>query len=359
MGPRPDFNVRALSHPSRYRKDPMTRTGRGRPTLEQVALRAGVSRATSSRVVSGSPRVAPEIQEAVRRAIAELGYVPNTGARRLPTQRTGLYALVVPEPASRVFSDDLFFPGLIQGVSEELEAADSQLVLTLATSPTSNTRIVQYAIGRHVDGVMIASMHGANPLPAAMHRFGVPVVANGRPMRPAGFPYVDIDHAGGVETAIRYLVRSGRNRIATIAGPQDMVAGVDRLAAFRSALVGSNRRSLVGLGDFTRESGAEAMRRLLADDPGLDAVFVASDLMADGALRTLRQAGRRIPDDVAVIGFDDVETARYTDPGLTTVRQPIHDLGRQLARQVVRLARGEDVESSLVLPTQLMIRGSA
>lgn len=337
----------------------MTSTGRGRPTLEEVALRAGVSRATASRVVNGSPKVAPEIQDAVRRAISELGYVPNTAARSLVTQRTGLYALVVPEPASRVFSDDLFFPGLIQGVSEELEAVDRQLALTLVSSPTSYARIEQYALGRHVDGVMIASMHGADPLPETLHRLGVPVVANGRPMRPGKFPYVDIDHAGGVETAIRYLVRSGRARIATIAGPQDMVAGVDRLSAYRSALTGSKRRSLVAVGDFTRESGAEAMRLLLADDPHLDAVFVASDLMADGALRTLRQAGRRIPDDVAVIGFDDVEIARYTEPTLTTVRQPINELGRRLARQVVRLCGGEDVEPSLVLPTKLIIRASA
>ncbi len=337
----------------------MTRTGRDRPTLERVALRAGVSRATASRVVNGSPTVAPEIQEAVHRAISELGYVPNTAARSLVTQRTGLYALVVPEPASRVFSDDRFFPGLIQGVSEALEAADQQLVLTLASSPTSHARIERYALGRHVDGIMIASMHGADPLPTTLHRLGVPVVANGRPMGPARFPYVDIDHAGGVETAIRYLVRSGRTRIATIAGPQDMVAGVDRLAAYRAALAGTDRRSLVAVGDFTRESGAEAMRLLLADDPDLDAVFVASDLMADGALRTLRQAGRRVPDDVAVVGFDDVEIARYTEPTLTTVRQPINELGRQLANQVIRLAAGEDVEPALVLPTQLIIRGSA
>jgi DNA-binding LacI/PurR family transcriptional regulator len=333
--------------------------GRERPTLEKVALRAGVSRATASRVVNGSPKVAPEITEAVQRAVAELGYVPNPAARSLVTQRTDLFALVVPEPASRVFSDDLFFPGLIKGVSEELDDANKQLVLTLATSPNSHGRIERYALARHVDGVMIASMHGVDPLPATLHRMGIPVVTNGRPLRPAGFPYVDIDHAGGVSDAVRYLVQSGRTRIATIAGPQDMVAGVDRLAGYRSALTRSRRRSIVAVGDFTRESGAEAMRQLLADDPALDAVFVASDLMADGALRTLRQAGRRVPDDVAVIGFDDVEIARYTEPPLTTVRQPIAELGRRLARQLLRLAENEDVEPALVLPTELVIRESA
>ena len=184
-------------------------------------------------------------------------------------------------------------------------------------------------------------------------------MATGRPLGPTTIPYVDVDHAGGVEEAVRYLLAQGRKRIATIAGPQDMVAGVERLSGYRTALAGSRRRSIVAVGDFTRESGAEAMATLLADDPGLDAVFVASDLMADGALRTLRRAGRRVPDDVAVIGFDDVEMARYTDPPLTTIRQPIVELGRRLAGQVLRLVAGEEIEPAQILPTELIRRATA
>jgi DNA-binding LacI/PurR family transcriptional regulator len=337
----------------------MNMTGRDRPTLERVASRAGVSRATASRVVNGSTKVAPEIQEAVRRAVAELGYVPNPAARSLVTQRTDLFALVVPEPAGRVFSDDPFFPGLIKGISEELEAADKQLVLTLATSPTSHARIERFVGSGHVDGVMIASMHGADPLPTALHRLGVPVVANGRPLGRSQIPYIDVDHVGGVVAAVRHLLELGRRRIATIAGPQDMVAGVDRLAGYRNALAGSHRRSIVAVGDFTRESGGEAMKVLLDDDPRLDAVFVASDLMADGALRTLRRTGRRVPEDVAVIGFDDVEIARYTEPALTTVRQPIGEIGRHLVRQLLRQLAGEEIEPALILPTELVIRETA
>jgi DNA-binding LacI/PurR family transcriptional regulator len=309
-------------------------------------------------VVNGSQTVAPEIREVVQRAVAELGYVPNPAARSLVTQRTESYALVVPEPASRVFSDDQFFPGIIRGVSEELEAADKQLVLMLATSTTSHDRIERYTLGGHVDGVMMASMHGSDPLPVTLARMGVPVVANGRPLGRATVPYVDVDHAGGVAGAVRYLLETGRRRIASIAGPQDMVAGIERLAGYRQALTGSDRRSIVAVGDFTRESGAAAMRQLLADDPSLDAVFAASDLMADGALRTLRQAGRRVPDDVALVGFDDIEIARYTEPTLTTVRQPIVEMGRTLVRQLLRLAAGEPVESALILPTELVIRES-
>jgi DNA-binding LacI/PurR family transcriptional regulator len=334
-------------------------TSRQRPTLERVASRAGVSRATASRVVNGSEKVTPEIRDAVRRAIAELGYVPNPAARSLVTQRTDLFAFVVPEPAGRVFSDDPFFATLIKGASAELELAEKQLVLTLATSSASHARIERFVSGGLVDGVMIASMHGADPLPNTLHRMGIPVVANGRPLGSSPIPYVDVDHIGGVHDAVGYLLGQGRRRIATIAGPQDMVAGMDRLAGYRSALAGSRRRSIVAVGDFTRESGAEAMRTLLDDDPRIDAVFVASDLMADGALRTLRQAGRRVPDDVAVVGFDDVEIARYTDPPLSTVRQPIAEIGRTLVRQLLRVTAGEEVERALVLPTELVIRESA
>jgi DNA-binding LacI/PurR family transcriptional regulator len=334
-------------------------TGRGRPTLEKVALRAGVSRATVSRVVNGSPTVDPGIRETVLRAVQELGYVPNPAARSLVTQRTDSYALIVPELASRVFSDDQFFPGVIRGVSQELEEADKQLVLMLASSTTSYERIERYATGGHVDGVMFASLHGADPMPATLARQGIPVIASGRPLGHQTVPYIDVDHAGGVAKAVRHLLDLGRSRIATIAGPQDMVAGIERLAGYRSELRDSRRRSIVAVGDFTRESGALAMRQLIDDDPQLDAVFVASDLMADGALRTLRQAGRRVPDDVAVVGFDDVEMARYTEPPLTTVRQPILDIGRQLVRQLLRLAAGEDIEPAVILPTDLVLRESA
>jgi DNA-binding LacI/PurR family transcriptional regulator len=330
-----------------------------RPTLEQVARRAGVSRATVSRVVNGSTRVAAPIREQVHRAVAELGYVPNLAARSLVTQRTDSIALILPETTTRVFSDDQFFPGIIRGVSQQLEAADKQLVLMLVGSVAAHERAEAYATGGHVDGVLFASVHGADPLPELLARSGVPVVCSGRPMGRSKVPYVDVDQRGGVAAAVAHLLERGRRRIATIAGPQDMVAGLDRLAAYRQALAGSDRRSIVAVGDFTRESGVVAMRQLLADDPSLDAVFVASDLMAHGALRALRDAGRRVPEDVAVVGFDDIEMARYTDPPLTTVRQPIEEIGHTLARQLLRLLAGEPVEPALVLPTDLVLRDSS
>jgi DNA-binding LacI/PurR family transcriptional regulator len=329
-----------------------------RPTLEAVAARAGVSRATASRVVNGQTTVAPQIRDAVLRAIDELGYVPNSAARSLVTQRTDSIALVVSEPPTRVFSEDPLFSTVIRSASYELEAVNKQVVLMLASSAESHARVERYIAGGHVDGVMLISMHGADPLPSALSRLRVPVVSYGRPAVPVEIPYVDNDNVGGAETAVRHLVELGRRRIATIAGPQDMIGGQDRLTGYRNVLRDSDRRSIVAVGDFTRESGAVAMRQLLRDDPALDAVFVANDLMAVGALQSLRQAGRRVPDDVAVVGFDDIEAARYTEPPLTTMRHPIAEQTAAMVGLLLRLF-GEGPAVPVILPTELIIRESA
>lgn len=331
-----------------------------RPTLEQVARAAGVSRATVSRVVNGSVTVAAPAREAVRRAVAELGYVPNPAARSLVTQRTDSVALILPESTHRVFSDDQFFPGVIRGVSQELEAAGKQLVLMLVGSASAHERAERYTTGGHVDGVLLASLHGTDPLPEVLLCRGVPVVCSGRPLGSSQAPYVDVDQHGGVAAAVAHLRAAGRRRIATIAGPPDMVAGKDRLAAYQRAVSGPGRGggSIVATGDFTRDSGVAAMRQLLAEHPTIDAVFAASDLMAHGALAALREAGRRVPDDVAVVGFDDIALARYTEPPLTTVRQPIEEIGRTITRQLLRLLAGTPVDRAVVLPTELVVRES-
>ncbi|MEV0896816.1 LacI family DNA-binding transcriptional regulator [Actinoplanes sp. NPDC049802] len=336
-------------------------TTRERPTLEAVARHAGVSRATVSRVVNGSTTVAASIREAVNRAVDELGYVPNQAARSLVTRQTDSIALILPETANRVFSDDLFFPAIIRGVGSELEAANKQLVLMMAGSAAGYARVERYAVAGHVDGVMFASIHGADPLPGLLARRGIPVICSGRPMiADPPVPYVDVDHAGGVAAALRHLIASGRRRIATIAGPQDMVAGLERLTGYHDTLRAAALPELVATGDFTRDSGITAMRELLDRDPDLDAVFAASDLMAHGALQALREAGRRVPADVAVIGFDDFEISRYSDPPLTTVRQPIGEAGRTMARELLRLIAGDpSVPPAIILPTDLVIRASA
>lgn len=332
-------------------------TARERPTLEAVARRAGVSRATVSRVVNGSTTVAAPIREAVRHAVQELGYVPNQAARSLVTQRTDSIALILPEAASRVFSDDQFFPGIIRGVSQELEAADKQLVLMMAGSAASYARVERYAMARHVDGVLFASVHGADPLPEALARLGIPVVCSGRPYGHSTVPYVDVDHEGGVAKAVRHLLDSGRKRIATIAGPPDTPGGVDRLAGY-SDVLGPPDPALVISADYTQAAGEAAMDQLLRQAPDIDAVFVASDLMAAGAIAALHRAGRRIPQDVAVGGFDDSKIATATLPRLTTIHHPLARISGEMVRLLLARIAG-DPPSAVLLPTQLVIRESA
>ncbi|MGW3345125.1 LacI family DNA-binding transcriptional regulator [Nonomuraea rubra] len=327
-----------------------------RPTLEAVAARAGVSKSSVSRVINGATTVAPSIREVVLRAVRELGYVPHAAARNLATRRTNAVALVVSDPPKGLVSDDPMFSAVIRQASRKLESAGKQVVLMLAGSEDSRARVTRYVAAGHVDGVMLVSMHGADSLPSTLARQGIPVVSLGR-TNPA-VPYVDNDNPGGTDLAVRHLLRQGRRRVATITGPLDMIASQERLTGYTDVMRRTGHRSIVAIGDFTRVSGADAMRQLLQDDPGLDAVFAANDLMAIGALRTLREAGRRVPDDVAVVGFDDIEAARYTAPALTTVHSPMTDWATATVDLLLELFEGGSGEPVL-LPAELVVRESA
>ncbi|MFE9764107.1 LacI family DNA-binding transcriptional regulator [Streptomyces sp. NPDC005808] len=348
----------------------MTETA-SRPTLEAVAARAGVSRATVSRVVNGGDGVRESLVERVKQAVEELGYVPNQAARSLVTRRHDAVAVVIAEPETRVFADP-FFGLQLRGISKELTAHDSQLVLLLTEGRDDHVRVGRYLAGGHVDGALVFSLHLDDPLPGLIHGAGVPTVFGGRPgwgdgpRKAASAVYVDSDNRGGAREAVRHLVGLGRTRIAHITGALDQTSAVDRLDGFRDVMVDGDPR-LIAEGDFTPAGGERAMRELLERRPDIDAVFVANDLSASGALRVLREHGRRVPEDVAVIGFDDMlPVAEQTDPPLTTVRQDIEEMGRLMARLLLRgLDRrgGEEgpggAPSSVVLPTTLVRRASA
>jgi DNA-binding LacI/PurR family transcriptional regulator len=331
-------------------------------TLEEVAKVAGVSRATVSRVVNGSPRVSGDVRRSVQTAIDHLGYIPNRAARSLVTRRSDSIAVVITEPAGRLFTDP-FFPRLIRGVSAALSARDVQLVLLMPDSPADEPRTARYLTAGHVDGVLLGSLHGDDPLPSQLAASGIPVVLVGRPPRDAEVSYVDVDNREGARRATGHLISQGRQHVATIAGPTDMVAGIDRLAGYRDALNDAGitfDKSLLATADFTHESGVTAMERLLAARPNIDAVFCASDLIAAGALAALDAAGRRVPEDVAVVGFDDSSIAATSRPPLTSVRQPIEEMGREMVHLLLDLIANNDrVARRVVLATELILRASS
>jgi len=331
-------------------------------TLDDVAKVAGVSRATVSRVVNGSPRVSGGVRDSVQAAIERLGYVPNRATRSLVTRRSNSVAVVITEPAGRLFTDP-FFPRLLRGVSAALSARDHQLVLLMPESPADEPRTARYLMSGHVDGVLLGSLHGEDPLPGQLAATGVPVVLVGRPPRDADVSYVDVDNQQGARRATRHLIDLGRHRVATISGPAEMVAGHDRLAGYRDALANAGiaaDSTLIAASDFSHEGGAVAMARLLAAHPDVDAVFCASDVIAAGALATLAAAGRRVPDDVAVVGFDDSPIAATSLPPLSSVRQPIEEMGREMVRLLLDLISTNDrVARRVVLATELVLRASS
>ncbi|QCD53730.1 LacI family transcriptional regulator [Streptomyces hawaiiensis] len=323
-----------------------------------MAERAGVSRSVASRALNNAPHVSRAKREAVERAVRQLGYVPNPTARALATSQTGAAALVVSGEDPSIFADP-FFAQVMAGASQALDEADLHLMLCLAASDRGRKRVEELFRSKGADGVMLMALREDDPLAAMAEEAEMPVVFGGRPVGPAPRWYVDVDNVGGAREATAYLVSRGRTRVAAICGRLDTEAGRARYRGYRDALLAAGLDPLPPQeGDFTEPSGAAAMAVLLENHPEVDGVFAANDNMAAGALRTLRAAGRAVPDDVAVVGFDDLTVALVADPPLTTVHQPITALGREMARMLVTVVNGQD-PTPLILPTRLVIRSSA
>ncbi|HEU5483535.1 MAG TPA: LacI family DNA-binding transcriptional regulator [Microlunatus sp.] len=331
----------------------------GAPTLEMVAAESGVSRSTVSRVVNGSSKVRPEVVAAVNATIERLNYVPNRAARSLASRQTYAIALLVPERVLTFFNDP-FFASVVQGITTGMENSDYILNLLVSSSdPTRKTR--RYLRGGNVDGAFVVSHHAADTDLADLCDI-MPVVFGGRPDLAdlTSCHFVDIDNVHGARTAVEHLVATGRRRIATITGPSDMQAAVDRRAGWLAGLAAAGLPAAAAVeGDFTEAGGAQAMRSLLATHPEIDAVFVANDLMARGAVRVLLDAGRAVPGDVAVIGYDDSPAATATRPELTTIAQPSELMGQRMAELLLALLRGEEPAPPVLLATMLVRRDTA
>jgi DNA-binding LacI/PurR family transcriptional regulator len=344
-------------------------TGPRLPTLEDVARSAGVSRATVSRVVNGTRNVDPEIRKVVLEAVAVIGYVPNRAARSLVTRRTDAVALVfsLPEqpgggdPLLRHAFDDPFFGRVVAGLLTVFRPHGVHPVLMLTDSAPSRTALLAELRQQRIDGVILVSIAPDDPLPQLLTEAEIPTVLFGRPARPIPISYVDVAQHAGARLAAELLLARGCRNIATVSGPLDGPAGQDRMAGFRETMAEHGHAFAPSAeGGFTQEGGERAMTRLLAEHPEIDGVFAANDLMAQGALLALRDHGRRVPEDVALVGFDDSSAALNARPQLTTVRQPVEDMAAEMARLLLeRIERPDGRMASIIFKPELIRRGSA
>ncbi|GGD24900.1 LacI family transcriptional regulator [Microbacterium faecale] len=327
-------------------------------TLEEVARHAGVSRSTVSRVINGGSRVSPDALEAVNRAIGELRYVPNRAARSLASRQSHAIALIVPEDTTRFFGDP-YFSAIVAGINDRVSASPYMLGLFIASDDPAD-KAASFIASGSVDGALVVSHHTSDEYLGRIAR-STTVVYGGRPMDSRDDDYwVDVDNVEGGRIATRHLVERGCRRIAMITGPPDMRAGVERLAGFREVLADEGLEPVgVEDGEFSAVGAVAAMTRILDSGVTPDAVFVASDLMARGALGVLEGRGLRVPDDVAIVGFDDSPVAARVTPPLTTVRQPSREQGAVMADVLIRLLSGEDPPTESMLPLELVVRASA
>jgi LacI family transcriptional regulator len=330
-------------------------------TLEDIARQTGVSRSTVSRVVNNHPNIRDDVRHRVLDAIRETGYLPHAAARTLASHRSFTLGLILPHSVGFFFTDP-YYPHLTKGIAQACNQLDYTLALFLAGTEEEEERVFpRIARKGLLDGVIIQSgHHGDQWIIGRMVDANMPLVVCGRPFRSDNISYIDIDNIKAAEHAVSHLVRLGYKRIGIITGPAASTVGIDRLQGYRKALqargIGIDE-ALILEGDFTEAGGFYAMQRMLPAKP--EAVFAASDIMALGGMRAVREAGLRIPEDIAFVGFDDLPLASIVDVQLTTMRQPVVQFGSRAVELLVDLIEnGIDPPRHIFMDAELVIRES-
>jgi LacI family transcriptional regulator len=331
-------------------------------TIEQIAVLAGVSRSTVSRVVNEHPRVSPAVRSRVQTLIEEQGYSPHAGARSLVGCRTNVICLLNVRTSKAVFSGQ-YFPPLIEGLSEACNERGYFLLVSMVKPDLATTFYRRLVRGSHCDGMIVLASDAGDALLAALQADATPSVMIGRHSRFPQLHSVDVANFEGAQLAVDHLVQLGHQRIATITGRLDTTHGADRYHGYQHALTRAGiplRPDLVAHADLSGHSGYLAMKQLLLLPDRPSAVFAADDAMAAGAIRAIREVGLHVPHDVALVGFDDAPVATLTDPPLTTIRQPIAELGQAAASLIIRqLLDGPTEPVAQTLPVELIIRQSS
>ena len=332
--------------------------------LEDIARKAGVSRSTVSRVINNEPYVSQRTREKVMAVVQQENYAPNPAARTLVTRRTRVIGVVIPTSIQLVFEDSAYFPALLQGVVDVTNTRDYATLLwwgnSEADEQTLYNRILQQ--NRLMDGLILASIRTDDALIAHLMRMKVPFVTVERPTTyHSEISYVTVDNVEAAENAVKHFIDIGRRRIATITGALNNPDGQDRLLGYRLALEKAGMpvdEALIADGQFRYQTGYEMTKgQLLPLNP--DAIFAASDVMAHGAIQAIHEAGLRVPEDIAVIGFDDLPTAMQSKPTFSTVHLPVHERGFVAASILLDLIEGKTQETrQVILPTELVIRES-
>lgn len=329
-------------------------------TLEVIGQMAGVSRATVSRVINKPDTVRPKLRERVEKVIAETGFRPHAVARSLASSRTNILGLIIPSVSQTLFTDP-YYPTLIRGISQACNANDYTLSLFVFHSHAEEEQVFQRAVGSGlIDGLIVTTDRVNEPFIDELLARDLPFIYIGRPPDTTRVSYIDVDNVVGMFLATKHLIRLGYQRIAHIAAPANKTVGIDRRQGYISALMEAGlavEDELIAYGNFTQDSGYIAMRQLLSQHP--DAVCVGSDVMALGAMNAIHEAGLHIPEDVAVMGFDDLAPASAATPPLTTIRQPVARTGSLAVETLIDiLDTGPEPLRHIILPTEIVVRAS-
>lgn len=329
-------------------------------TLEDIAKQAGVSRSTVSRVVNDDPNVRDSVRNKVHEVINSTGYHPHAAARSLASHRSWMIGLVLPRTVSSFFTDP-YFPRLTQGVAQACNQHNYTLGLFLLDTKEDERRILPRISHKGLlDGILLQTAQIDDKLIDRLINSDFPVVIAGRPFNSNGISYIDVDNINAALTAVRHLIGLGYKRIGTITGRLNGTVGIDRREGYIQAITEQGwevDEGLIVLGDFTEASGYSAMLKLLPNKP--DAVFAASDTMAIGAIRAVREAGLRVPEDIAFVGFDDLPIASQSDIKLTTIHQPIFQFGAKAVDTLIDLIEnGIKPSRRIIMDTELVIRDS-
>jgi LacI family transcriptional regulator len=330
------------------------------PTLEEIAKLAHTSRSTVSRVINADPNVRDSTRQRIQEVITHLNYQPNQAARSLAGGHTHILGLVIPTGVASVFTDP-YFPTLILGLSSACQERNYSVMLWLAEPEYERRTVMQVLQNGFIDGIIISSMSVDEKIVEALIASELPFILIGRHPQHPEISFVDVENQVGAWKAVSHLLSLGRRRIAHLSGPLNTIVGIDRKKGYQAALKDYGipvDPHLTLEGNFSEEEGYRLTRSFLPYQP--DAIFAASDAMALGAIRCLNELSIPVPQQIAVIGFDDLPFAARSQPPLTTIRQPITQTGAKAAESLI--ARIEDPNQAgypqILLPTELVIRQS-